>query len=354
MLKYIATLWLVLVLLQPNFAQVGGQNIYEFLNLSNSARISGLGGNLITVRDDDVNLAYANPSLLNESMSQQLAFSHNFHLADISNGYAAYGQYLDKIKTTFHFGIQYINYGEFTAADVFGQEEGTFDASEYAITLGAAKEFYDRLSFGVNIKLVTSQFESYNSMGLLSDLALTYFDTSRNFTATFLVKHAGVQLTSYEEDNTEPLPFEIQVGISKKLKYLPFRFSIVYHHFDRWNILYDDPNMAENTLFLGGDGSDVDNPTSIWFDNFFRHFIFNGEFLFGRAENFRLRVGYNHMMRQELAVQNFRSLGGFSFGAGIKINRFRIDYGRTIYHLVGGINHLGISTNIQEFKKEGL
>ena len=350
MLKYFTTLLSVCFVAQIAYAQLGGQNIYTFLNLSNSARISGLGGNLITVRDDDVNLAYANPSLLNASMNQQLAFSHNFHLADISNGYAAYGQHLNNINTTFHFGIQYINYGEFVAADIFGQEEGTFKASEYAITLGAAKEFYERLSVGANVKLVTSQFEAYNSLGLVADLALTYFDTSSNFTATIVAKNMGTQLTQYEEGNDEPLPFEIQVGISKKLRYLPFRFSIIYHHFDRWNITYDDPNTTENTLFLG-EGEVEENPTSIWFENFFRHFIFNGEFLFGKAENFRLRVGYNHFMRQELAVQNFRSLGGFSFGAGIKINRFRIDFGRSIFHLAGGVTHLGISTNLKEFKR---
>ena len=67
-------------------AQIGGLNTYEFLNLSPSARVSALGGNLITVRDDDANLALANPSLLNESMHQQLAFSHSFHVAGISHG----------------------------------------------------------------------------------------------------------------------------------------------------------------------------------------------------------------------------------------------------------------------------
>jgi hypothetical protein len=55
-------------------------------------------------------------------------------------------------------------------------------------------------------------------------------------------------------------------------------------------------------------------------------------------------------MRRELSVDNFRSLAGFSFGAGIKINRFRIDYGRTNFHLAGGTNHLSISTNFSEFR----
>ena len=70
-------------------AQVGGDNVYEFLNLSASARITGLGGNLITVKDDDVALAYANPATLNSRMHQAISFNYNFHVADINNGYFA-------------------------------------------------------------------------------------------------------------------------------------------------------------------------------------------------------------------------------------------------------------------------
>lgn len=340
----------ILFYTQVGQAQLGGQNTYEFLNMPASARISALGGNLITVRDDDINLAFNNPAALNEAMHHQLSFSHNFHLAGIQNGYAAFGQHVNKLKTTFHLGVQYVDYGDFNATDVLGQIEGTFKASEYAITLGAGRQIYERLAVGVNIKYITSQFEAYNSAGLIADASLMYYDTASNFSATFLVRNVGGQLSTYDVDNSEPIPFEMQIGISKRLRHLPFRFSIVYHHFDRWNILYDDPNSEETTLFIG----EVDterSSSSIWLDNFARHFIFNGEFLFGQKDNFRLRVGYNHFMRKELTVDNFRSLGGFSFGAGIKINRFRLDYGRTIFHLAGGLNHLSISTNLKEFKR---
>ncbi len=331
-------------------AQIGGLNTYEFLNLSPSARVSALGGNLITVRDDDANLAVANPALLNPAMHQQLAFNHSFLLAGISHGYASYAHHLDGPGLSAYAGVQYVSYGEFKQTDEFGQTNGTFNAAEYAINLGLGKQLYERLALGANARFITSQLEGYNSLGLATDLAALYFDTSSNFTATMVFKNIGTQITSFEEGNNEPLPFEIQVGISKRLRYLPFRFSIIYRHLNRWNILYDDPNAEPSTLFFG----EVDterSQSSIWFDNLFRHFVFNGEFLFGKKENFRLRFGYNHFMRKELSVDNFGSLAGFSFGAGIKVNRFRIDYGHTAYHLAGGLNHLSISTNLQEFKR---
>ena len=332
------------------FAQIGGNNTYEFLNLSPSARVSGLAGNLITVRDDDVALGFANPSLLNNQMHQQLSFNHNLHLAGIQNGYVSYGHHVDAIGTSFHGGLQYISYGEFDATNEFDNILGTFKASEYALTLGAARQLYDRLAVGANLKVISSQLESYNSYGLSVDLGAFYQDTSGRFSATLVMKNIAAQLSTYAFDNREPLPFEIQVGISQRLKHLPFRISVVYHNLQRWNILYDDPNAEETTLFLGGDQSSEKSDLSINIDNFFRHMIFSGEFLFGKKENFRLRVGYNHLVRKELSVRNFRSLAGFAFGMGFKVNRFRVEYGRHIYHLAGGTNHFSISTNIAEFK----
>lgn len=332
-------------------AQIGGINTYEFLNLAPSARVAALGNNLITVRDDDVNLALANPSLLNPDMHQQIGFSHSFYLAGIQQGYVAYGHYANRLHTTFHGGIQYVNYGEVDATDELGNIEGSFKAAEYAITMGAAYPVNERMSIGANLKMVSSQLAGYTSWGIVSDVAATYYDTSRSFTATMVFRSMGTQLSTYQEGaELEPLPFEIQFGVSKRLKYLPFRFSIIYHHFNRWNVLYDDPNAEQGTIFIGELATER-SATSIYFDNLARHFIFNGELLIGKKENFRLRFGYNHFMKKELSLENFRSLAGFTFGFGLKVNRFRLDYGRTNFHLAGGINHLGISTNIKEFRK---
>jgi hypothetical protein len=332
-------------------AQLGGLHTFSFLNLSPSARISGLGGNLITVMDDDVNLAYHNPGLLNASMHQQLAFSHGFLFEGIQQGYAGFGHHAGKWNTTFHTGIQYVRYGVFDYTDEFGNEGGTFKAAEYAITLGAARQVDERLSIGANAKLITSQLESYHSLGIAADLAAVYFDTARQLTFTVVMRNVGTQLSTYRSGNREPLPFDFQAGVSKRLQYLPFRFSVIYHHIQRWNLLYDDPNRTEsNNIFAGNDPVER-SKVSLFFDNFFRHFIFNGELLIGQRESLRLRVGYNHFLRQELQVENYRSLSGFTFGAGIRISRFRLDYGRSNYHLAGGLNHLSISTNLREFRR---
>lgn len=330
-------------------AQVGGLFTYEFLNFAPSARVSALGGTHIAVVDEDVNIASANPASLNPMMHQQLSFSHAFHPAGIGYGYASGGYHHEGLNTTFHGGIRYVNYGDFDLTNTLGQIEGDFKAAEYAITIGAGREIAERLRAGVNLRFITSQLESYNSLGLVADLSLLYQDTAKNFILTFVARNAGRQLSTFREGNVEPLPFELQAGLSKRLKYLPFQFSLIYRYLDRWNILYDDPNTTENTLIFGDIETERSN-TAIWFDNFARHFVFSGELFMGKKENFRLRFGYSHLLRKELSLEEYRSLAGFTYGVGIRINRFRLDYGRTTFHLAGGVNQLSISTNIKEFR----
>jgi hypothetical protein len=50
-------------------AQIGGETTYQFLELSNSARIAALGGTQVALSDtSDLNLPYHNPALLHKGM----------------------------------------------------------------------------------------------------------------------------------------------------------------------------------------------------------------------------------------------------------------------------------------------
>ncbi len=344
--KLLLVAFLNIVFFPGSFAQIGGDNIYEFLNLPTSARITALGGKHIAVRDSDLAFAFSNPGVLNKEMHHQLTFNHSFHLADIGHGYAGYGRYIEKLNTAFHLGVQYISYGNFKATDEFGTINGTFKASEYALALGGARTIYERLDVGVNLKAIISQLESYNSFGLTTDLSAVYHIDEKGFTATLLFKNAGGQISTYQ-DNREKAPYELLLGVSKKLKHLPFRFSITVQHLERWNLSYDNPNAQENNFLF----DEIRPNNNEWIDNLFRHFIFSGEFLFGKGENFRLRFAYNHFRKQELSVQNLRSLAGFSGGIGFKIKQFRFSYGLGVYHLGSSSSHFSIATSLNEFRK---
>jgi len=346
--KFYITLLLLFILLQPASilnAQVGGRQVYEFLDLSASARLSGLGDHLITVNDEDVALAYENPAVLNDTMSGLFTINHRFYLEDINHGYFAYGSKLPFYDLNMHAGLQYIRYGDFVASDIYGNKTGTFTANETALILGVSKQLNERISLGVNTKWIQSRLESYNSYGFGADLGLLYSIASSNTNLAFVIKNIGVQFNAYENIR-EPLPFDIQAGVSRKLKHLPFRFSILAHHLHRWNILYDDPNEENNVIFIG-EGQEA-SKIATFTDNFFRHLIISGEFLIGKKENLSLRLGYNHLRRKELSVDNYISMAGFSLGFGLKIKKFKLDYAYSVYHLAGGTSHIGISMNVNQ------
>jgi len=327
---------------------VGGRQVFSFLALPQSARVTGLGGAQIAVLDDDPVFAAANPAALNPSMSGRMAFNHNFFLAGIQHGNFAYARHLSKSGFTVHGAIQYMNYGEIKRADEFGDIQGTVSAGESAFTVGAARPLSERFSLGLNLRMAFSRLDLYRSSALLADAGLMYADTAKRFTVGLVLRNAGTQISSYA-GNRETLPFDIQLGISKKLEHLPFRFGIIAHHLHRWDIRYNDPKLQGNDVLLFGGDQPTENKASVFIDNFFRHLIFNGEFLMGKKEGFRLRMGYNHLLKRELSVRNYRSLAGFSGGVGVKIKRFRIDFGYGAYHLAGGVTHLGIGTNLGDF-----
>ncbi len=337
------------------FAQVGGNHIFEFLNAPNSARASALGGMAIAIQDDDVAVAYQNPSALNVKMDNALSFNLNRGFGGISNGYVGYGKRFLKMAMTFHGGIQFMNYGTFNNTDEYGKSLGSFSGKDNAFVLGAGKQLGDYFSIGTNLKFVTSTLgagavdlpEGYHATGILADVAAMYHNPETQSTFTIVANNAGRQLATYNEV-LESIPFRINVGYSKRLKHLPFRLSILVHDLQRWDIRYDDPNKVVVTNFFQDQNTTTEKPA---LDNLARHLTLNGEFLLGQKENFRLRFGYNHLSHRELSVDNYRSVGGFSLGFGMKINRFRLDFARSIYNLAGGTNHFSFSTNINEFLK---
>ncbi len=339
------TFLILMIFFQSMEGQSGNQYVYDFLSLPTSPRESALGGSLITISDEDLSLAVANPALLNDKMHNRLFFGHNFLFAGISNGYAGYARQIPTLNIVAHGGIKYISYGQFDLTDEYGVMNSTFDANELAIHLGAAKKLNERLSIGSNLKFISSQLGGYNSSGMAIDIGMHYVNPESNFTAALVLKNGGGELSTYTAER-ELSPIDIQIGISKKPQHLPFRISVIMHNLQRWNLKYDSPLEEETDLF----GNPIEtSKLSREIDNFFRHIIFNGELLIGTHQNLRLRLGYNHLRRKELSVSNFRSLGGFSFGFGIKVSKFRLDYGVGYYHLAGGNNHISISTDLDDF-----
>lgn len=328
------------------WSQIGGNNTFEFLNLPASARITALSNSNIAHISSDVNNASLNPSLYNIDTDNTLAFNTLFYVADILNTNTAFSKNIKNFATV-GASIQYVNYGKFAATNTSGIITGQFSANEYAIIFGGAKQ-HGNWHYGLNTKFIGSTLESYKSLGIAADLGLTYYSINKEFGAALVVKNIGTQLKTYTINNQESLPFEIQFGISKKLKYLPFRINVLAHNLQTFDIRYND-TLQNSSTFLNNNAS-KNNGNHI-FDKLMRHINIGGELYLGKNKNVQLQLGYSYLRNQELKIKEARSLAGVSFGLGIKISRFEISYGRGNYYIGIASNHLSISTNLNRWKK---
>ena len=53
-----------------------------------------------------------------------------------------------------------------------------------------------------------------------------------------------------------------------------------------------------------------------------------------------------------MAIPTRRSSAGLTFGIGIRISKFRINYANTNMNVAGRMNHFGITTALDNFKKK--
>lgn len=324
------------------FAQSGGLATYEFLQLAPSARVTALGGRYISVQDSDVVLAQMNPAILSVHSTRSISFNQSFYLGGARYSNLAGAFHLPKENITVHGGLQYLSYGKFQGTDEFGNKTSEFSASDMAFIAGASKKLFDRLSIGLNLKYIISQLETYKSSGLGIDLGALYALKPGYQYLGLSVRHVGVQWDPYFETK-ESLPFNIELGFTQRLQYVPILFSITAHDLNRWSLRYDPD--AEVSIF----GEPVNTPSGFekFIDNAARHLIFSAEVLIGKYAPLRLRLGYHHQRHQELKDQNYRGLSGFSGGMGIRLSRLSFDYGLANYHLAGSMHSIGLGIRLK-------
>ena len=323
-------------------AQTGGNATYQILQFPVSSRMAVLN-NPIAIWGSDLNFGIYNPALLNPKMNDGLALNFVDYFSDINMVSAAYAFPFKEVGTI-GLSVQSLSLGKFIHTNEQAEELGFFRANEQLLTTAFGKQLHERLSIGGALKFMFSDLETYQSFGIATDLGATYFNTKSQFTASILVQNIGRQIISYYGVN-EVLPFEVKLGLSKKLEHLPFRFFIGYNHLESWDLSYNY-NLTATTDPISGE--EVVNTISFG-QKLFRHFTTSGELNIGK--HLQLRMGYDAQRRHELTVNSFLGMVGFSWGIGIKMSHFYINYGRATYHLAGAPNYFSVSTNLSKFYK---
>lgn len=334
--RFFYILLTLLVTVLPVSAQIkgAGSSVFHFLNLPASARLNALGGENVSISDDDISMAFMNPALLTAHTDKVLQLNYAYYLAGTMFGSVMYGH--NYKENYFAAGIHYLDYGQMAYADEFGNLLGTtFTAKDICVNLMYARQLGPQFRVGATLKPIFSVYEQYNSFALGADIGGHFQTEDSTFQMGLALRNIGWQLKSfYEEDygqHTEMLPLNLELGLNYRLAHAPLRFSLTIHNMQHWNI--------------APAGEEVK-----WFDMLFRHTIWAVDIV-PKSEKFYLTVSYNHRRQAEMNITNVRSVAGLGLGLGMKIYKFRLGFAMSQYTKSNFTYQVSLSTDINSFLK---
>ncbi|UMB60881.1 type IX secretion system protein PorQ [Lutibacter sp. A80] len=320
------------------FSQVGGESIYNFLNISSSARQAGLGGNVLTLTDD-VNQPIWNPATVNGDIHNKLSVNYLNYLADLNLASVAYAYKFNDKVGAFHTSINYLNYGKFIGADEQGVETGSFKAYDLAFSVGYAYNIPQSDFFvGTNIKLINSVIENYSSIGIGADLGILFSSEDIPYSFTFVIRNIGYQITVYDEIR-EDLPTQMDLGFSYRLQNVPIVWFLTIDNLQQWDISVSNPSNSTTSI----EGVVTEEEIG-FFDNAIRHFTIGTELFSKRA--FNIRLGYNFRRSKELQLIDKRTFSGFTAGFGLKMNKLKFSYAFSKYHPASNASTFSLQINL--------
>lgn len=321
---------------------LGGNATYKFLKLPASPVLTALGGVSTSYILDDVSLAMSNPALLNREVHSQLGLSFNSFFAGVKAYNLAGSYHHDKLHTTLGGGVFYIDYGKTAQTDASGNVEGEFRPKDYVLQVAASRNYLEKWRYGLVTKFIQSNYGQYRSSGLAFDFGLLYSDTSNRFSFGVLAKNMGFQLSSYEVYK-EDLPFDLQIGVTKRLAKAPLGFSITAQQIHLWDLTYQDTVFNTENNFPSYTSA---------FNEFFNHFVFATHVYL--SNNIQLHVGYNRLRRVELNLgSSGNGLNGFSGGVVARFRKLHIQYARAYFQRSYAYNQIGINLFMNQLVGEG-
>jgi hypothetical protein len=279
------------------------QTVFNFLRLPVSAHAAALGGDNITLSDDDASLVFHNPALLYNVSDRTLGLNMMTYMQGSITGSASYSQTIGERGS---WGVQgrFISYGEMKETTYDNQQTGTFGARDIALGGTFAYGLTDFISGGVTAKMVASYIGQYNSLAAAVDLGLNYYDPDSEWSISAVARNLGGQLKAYDDD-FERMPLDLQLGVSKRLVGSPLRFSATLVRLNDWQY---------------GIG---------------KHFVLGADLLL--SEQFYVAAGYNPLRASEMKItagdEESSHGAALSLGAGMMLERLQLHIAYGKYHV---------------------
>lgn len=281
------------------------QTAYNFLRLPISAHAAALGGENITLVEDDASLIFHNPALIQNVTDQTLNLNMMTYMKGTVTASASFVRAFGE-RGSWGVSGRYMDYGEMKETNERGDDLGTFGARDIAVGGTFSYALNNYFSGGITGKFIASYIGNYNSLAAGVDLGLNYFHDETEWSVSAVVRNLGGQLKAYDDD-FDRMPVDLQLGVAKRLVGSPLRLSATLVRLNDWEY---------------GIG---------------KHFVLGADLLFNQ---FYLAVGYNAMRASEMKIANngdekdMSAHGaGLSIGGGIQLERIKLHVAYAKYHV---------------------
>lgn len=293
---------------------------FNTLRLPASSHAAALGGQNVTLIEDEPTAGWYNPALY-------------ANVSDLSTGldfmtYAAgstwMGAHFVKAfgeRHTMAVGAQYMNYGKMDETDEAGNTLGQFSAKDIVIGAGYSYLLSDRWTGGANLKMMVSNLADYTALAAAVDVGVNYYDDENDLSVSASLQNIGTQLKAYHDGQRTHLPFTLALGFSKGMAHLPVRFHVTMTDVTRWKSSY----------YVLPENKDKDKSDKVGFGKkALNHFVLGLDIL--PTDYLYLSVGYNFRRAYELKASGSSHLAGLSAGAGVNVKHFKFGVSYAKYH----------------------
>ena len=279
------------------------ETVYNFLRLPVSAHAAALGGDNITIDDDDPTMVFHNPALVSNVSDRSLNLNYMTYMESVKVASASFVKAL-RNRATWAVEAQYVDYGSMKQTTAENEVIGKVSAKDIAVGGTFTYALSNKIAGGVTAKFVSSSLAGFNSIGMAVDLGLNYLNPELGLSVSAVARNLGGQLKAYEDD-FEKLPFDLQLGVSKRLGESPLRFSVTMTRLHDWD------------------------------DKFVNHLVFGAEAFL--ADNIWIGGGLNPRRSDEMKISDGETESshgaGLSFGGGLQLERFKLQLAYGKYHV---------------------
>lgn len=279
------------------------QTAYNFLRLPVSAHVAALGGDNITLTENDATLIFHNPALIQQVDDRTLNLNMMTYMQGTVTGSASFVKAFGT-RGTWGVSGRYLDYGKMKETDDQGKQTGTFGARDVAIGGTFAYGLTEHISGGITAKLVASYISNFSSLATAVDLGLNYYDPDNEWSISAVARNLGGQLEAFEDD-FERMPLDLQLGVSKRLIGSPLRLTATLVRLNDWEY---------------GIG---------------KHLVVGADVIL--SNQFYLAAGYNAMRASEMKVSNGDEMSthgaGLSLGGGIQLQKLKLHVAYAKYHV---------------------